>query len=211
MAANTTTFTFNSATGSSDLIKKTDGASNTGTGILDHDTTASGSSLTPWQADAAGVGWQVTSTGALAAVGSSSAHGMTLPTGSAIAAASGKITLWSDSGKNRLGATYNGGSNMYISSASGTAPSGDCAQFGTNGIDLADSGAPCGGGGSGNLVHCVVPATFAMDGGGTGSFSGGAFTLRHGHQHHDLFHSGNILESKAWSGSCRAMLPHRTV
>jgi hypothetical protein len=65
MAAYSSVFTFNSATGTSDLVKLTDSASNTGTGIMTHFTTASGSSETPWQADANGVGWKVDDSGKL--------------------------------------------------------------------------------------------------------------------------------------------------
>jgi len=70
MGAFTSTFTWGAATGSSDLMKWTDTASNTGNGILAHFTTAVGSGVTPWQADANGVGWQVTTAGALKNVGS---------------------------------------------------------------------------------------------------------------------------------------------
>lgn len=63
MAALTTTFTWGSATGSADMFKLQDSASNTGTGILLHITTAAGSTELPWQADANGVGCKITVTG----------------------------------------------------------------------------------------------------------------------------------------------------
>ena len=66
MAAYTSTFTYNAATGTSDLFALTDTASNTGTGIMTHFHTASGSTEIPWQADANGVGWRVTTSGGLA-------------------------------------------------------------------------------------------------------------------------------------------------
>lgn len=69
MASNTTTFTFGASTGSADLFKWVDTASNVGTGILAHFTTASGSSENPWQADSNGLGWEIDSTGVLKSVG----------------------------------------------------------------------------------------------------------------------------------------------
>ncbi len=70
MAAYPTTLTWNAVTGSGDLFKFTDTLNNTGTGILVHPTTASGSTETPFQADVNGVGWRIApSTGYLEAVG----------------------------------------------------------------------------------------------------------------------------------------------
>lgn len=71
MGANTTMMTYNATTGAAtNLWTETDTASNTGTGILHRFTTASGSALTPWQADAqTGLGWSVSTTGVLASVG----------------------------------------------------------------------------------------------------------------------------------------------
>ena len=69
MGSDTSTFTFGATTGTTDLFKFTDGASNTGTGNLVHFTTASGSTENPWAADANGVGWQINDTGQLASVG----------------------------------------------------------------------------------------------------------------------------------------------
>lgn len=64
MAATHTLFTWGSATGSSDLFKLTDSTGNTGTGRLARFTTASGSGVIPWQADANGIGWKVDGSGA---------------------------------------------------------------------------------------------------------------------------------------------------
>jgi len=63
MGSDTTTLTYGSTTGSADLFKLTDSPSNTGTGILLHITTASGSTEIPFQADANGVGCKIASTG----------------------------------------------------------------------------------------------------------------------------------------------------
>ncbi len=68
--ANTTTFTWGAATGAGvNLFSFTDTLNNTGTGILVRHFTASGSALTPWQADANGNGVKVSTTGLLTKVG----------------------------------------------------------------------------------------------------------------------------------------------
>jgi hypothetical protein len=60
----TTTFTYGAATGAGvNLFTITDTLNNTGTGILHRLTTASGSALTPFQADANGIGWKIGATG----------------------------------------------------------------------------------------------------------------------------------------------------
>jgi hypothetical protein len=82
MGSSTSQFTFGPSTGSSDLFKWTDSASNSGTGALGHFRTASGSSAIPWQADANGVGWRVNSSGQLQGIGSSSAGMIAFPQGS---------------------------------------------------------------------------------------------------------------------------------
>ena len=70
MGAFPTVFTYNTATGSTDMMKWTDTASNSGVGILGHFTAASSSTEIPWQADANGTGWRVSaSSGSLASVG----------------------------------------------------------------------------------------------------------------------------------------------
>ena len=85
--SNTTTWTVGAATSTNTMFKWTDTASNTGTGILARFTTAASSTAIPWQADANGVGWQVTATGALKAVGSTVAGTISLPQGTAPGAA----------------------------------------------------------------------------------------------------------------------------
>lgn len=69
MAANTSLFTYNATTGANDLFKLTDTLNNTGTGAILHPTTASGSAVTPFQADANGAGVKVNTAGALLPVG----------------------------------------------------------------------------------------------------------------------------------------------
>ena len=81
-AAYTSTFTYNAATGTADLFKLTDTASNSGTGIMAHFTTSSGSSEIPWQADANGIGWQVGSNGKLASTDAVNNAAITLSPGS---------------------------------------------------------------------------------------------------------------------------------
>ncbi len=83
MGSYTSLFTFGSSSGSNDLFKWTDSASNSGTGALGHFTTAAGSSAIPWQADANGVGWMVNSIGQLQGTASSSAGMIALPQGNA--------------------------------------------------------------------------------------------------------------------------------
>ena len=95
MIGYTTFLNYGAATGSSDLFRKTDSTGNTGTGIMDHDTTASGSSEIPWQADANGVGWQVGINGALQGIGGS-AHGITIPAGTAVSGVANKVVFASD-------------------------------------------------------------------------------------------------------------------
>jgi hypothetical protein len=69
MAANTHTMTWNATTSTANLFKLTDTTANTGTGRLAYFTTASGSAVTPWQADANGVGYKVTTAGGFTGVG----------------------------------------------------------------------------------------------------------------------------------------------
>lgn len=69
MGANASTFTFNATTGAIDGMKFTDTASNTGTGVLLHATTASSSAMIPWQGDQNGKGYQITTLGGFAGVG----------------------------------------------------------------------------------------------------------------------------------------------
>ncbi len=69
-AAFTTTFTWNAATGAGvNLFTEQDTTNNTGTGVLHVFHTTSGSALSPWQADANGVGLKLNTAGRLVAVG----------------------------------------------------------------------------------------------------------------------------------------------
>lgn len=71
MGTYTTRWTWSAATGSAvSLFTLTDTASNTGTGALEHLTTASGSAAYPWQADANGAGFEIGNPGQLQQVGS---------------------------------------------------------------------------------------------------------------------------------------------
>jgi hypothetical protein len=65
----TTSFQLDAATGGAHGLKVTDTADNTGTGILGYFTTAARSTMIPWQADAAGKGWQIDANGVLQQVG----------------------------------------------------------------------------------------------------------------------------------------------
>src|SRR5947209_5150100 len=85
MGANQTTFTYNSATGAVDGLKLVDSGGNTGTGSLAHFTTASGSSMNPWQADANGVGWRIASDGSMQPVNQTAAGSLTLQRGTGTA------------------------------------------------------------------------------------------------------------------------------
>lgn len=104
--ANTTTWTAGAATSTNNMFKWTDTTSNTGNGILGRFTTASGSAMTPWQADFNGLGWQVSSTGALQSVGATTSGSVILSgssSGSAtltVQAAAGTptVTLGTNSG-----------------------------------------------------------------------------------------------------------------
>jgi hypothetical protein len=73
MGSANTTFTFGAATGTADGMTFTDTSGNTGTAALAHFTTASGSAMSPWQADANGIGWMVDAAGRLRTVGQTAA------------------------------------------------------------------------------------------------------------------------------------------
>lgn len=106
MGADTSTFTYNATTSTSDLFKLTDTTNNTGTGIMLHITTASGSTEIPFQADANGVGWEIDASGNLKNVGSSSSGSISVSgaaSGTAIitvqsAAGTPTVTLGTNSG-----------------------------------------------------------------------------------------------------------------
>jgi hypothetical protein len=80
----------------------------------------------------------------------------TLTETTAPSGAAGFDKLWGDSTKHRFGANFNNAGTIYLVTASGSATPGDCPQFGSNGIDLADSGAPCGGGGGGSPAFSAI-------------------------------------------------------
>jgi hypothetical protein len=77
----TTGWTYDAVTGPSDLMAWTDTTNNTGTGILGHFYTQSGSSLIPWQADINGSGWRIATDGSLQSVGRATAGSLTLQRG----------------------------------------------------------------------------------------------------------------------------------
>jgi hypothetical protein len=77
MAGNTSTFTYGATTGANDLFTLVDTASNTGTGVIFHTKTASGSTAIPFQADANGVGWQVDAAGVWKATGATTSGSAT--------------------------------------------------------------------------------------------------------------------------------------
>ncbi len=89
MAADTTTLTYNSTTGSAiDLFELTDTASNTGTGNIFRVSTASGSAAHPVRFDSNGNGVQMSSAGALAVIGTGAIAATTV-TGLSIASGGG--------------------------------------------------------------------------------------------------------------------------
>jgi hypothetical protein len=157
MAANTSTWTFNAATGSSDMMKITDTASNTGTGTLFHVTTASGSSEQPWCADANGVGWCISSTGTLQGIGTSASHGAVIPEGTPISGVALKDVLTADLTTHQLLKNTNNTGALVIPGTSTTAATpGNCATYAANGYDLVQ--APCGAGGSTIVASAEVVA-----------------------------------------------------
>jgi hypothetical protein len=94
--SNQSLWTWGNSNGTADLWKLTDGASDGGTGIMFHVTTASGSTEVPVQFDVNGVGWRVNpATGAWQSVGATS-HGMTIPAGTCVAGSSGVVVYCSD-------------------------------------------------------------------------------------------------------------------
>lgn len=83
MTTHLTGWTWGAATGASDLFSLTDTASNTGTGIMLHPHTQSGSTEIPFQADANGVGWKIGTDGSLTGVGSAQAGTLNFGQGTA--------------------------------------------------------------------------------------------------------------------------------
>jgi hypothetical protein len=106
MGANTSTFAFGATSGSADLFNIHDAASDTGTGIMFHITTGSGSTEIPWQVDANGVGFKITPTGILQGVGSATTHALIFASSSVAATpSSGEAIYTSDSSGNAVGSS----------------------------------------------------------------------------------------------------------
>lgn len=121
MLAYASKFTYNAATGAADLFELTDTASNTGTGNILHVHTQSGSTETPFQADANGCGWRVASNGQLQSVGScGSGHFVQFApqTFSVLSACAsgieGQTAAITDSTTNTWGATITGGGTNHV-------------------------------------------------------------------------------------------------
>lgn len=168
MGANTTLFTFNATTGASDLFALTDTLNNTGTGILMHPHTASGSTEIPWQADANGCGWQITPTGTLASVGcSGTTHGVVMPEGSPIAGSTGNDVLTTNSTNHRFQMNLNNAGALNLVGIATAGTSGHLAVLATNGIDITDGGAVP----TGTVTGVTGTAPIASSGGTTPAIS----------------------------------------
>jgi hypothetical protein len=87
-SSGSSTSTYDPNSGSTDGFTWTDPLNDPSAGILGRFTTAGGSSMTPWQADANGAGWRVQADGALQSVGQSQSGRVTLN-----GAASGSCSL----------------------------------------------------------------------------------------------------------------------
>lgn len=165
--ANTTTWTAGAATSTNNMFTWTDTASNTGTGILGRFTTAASSAAVPWQADANGVGWQVTPTGALKSVGSTVAGTIGWPQGTAPGAApTNTIQMYAPTSVTAYNLVLPGavasGSNTFLS----------CTAANPSVCTWAAGG----GGGSGNYINLCTLVTLANAtcSGGVISFSAAA-------------------------------------
>lgn len=156
MGSNTTTFTFGATTGSADLFKWTDTASNTGTGIIGHFTTAASSTEIPWQADVNGIGWRVATDGSLRGVGSSSSHGMVIPEGSPLSGVALSDVVAADSTTHRILENPNNTGAVILSGTAAARTSGDCVAWAANGIDLVDAGGACGISGGGSAFSAIT-------------------------------------------------------
>ena len=139
MAANSSTFTYNAATGAGDLYKLTDTTGNTGTGRILRVTTASGSTENPFQADANGVGWQVTSSGTLQTVGFTGAGELVLGEGSAPAGSAGNDLIWGDATTHRLRLNPNNAGAVSLGGIATAGSAGDSIVLTANGVDYVDS------------------------------------------------------------------------
>ena len=172
MAANTSTFTYNATTGSSDLFKLTDTASNTGTGILLHATAAASSTEIPFQADANGVGWEVDVNGKLVGVGSSASHSAFFPTGTLDTPAASNAGLSSDSSGN-LESSDNGGAFARVCNATND----QCFLLGATGTITGTALTATCDSGTATVTGAVVGKP-VMVSSTTGADIGGAFNIR---------------------------------
>ena len=77
-------------------------------------------------------------------IGSGTVNGMILPEGTLGSGTTGFDVLWADSFKHSFGVNLNNFGTQYVVTSSGTATSGDCVQFGSDGVRVADFGDPCG-------------------------------------------------------------------
>jgi hypothetical protein len=204
MGSNTSTFTYTS-TGASDLFSLTD-TGTTGTGILFHARTASGSTEIPFQADVNGNGWKVGTDGSLQGIGSGTIHGMTLPTSlgglptpSASAAglntdASGNWQAYENGGSfSRIctvgnGLCSGGGSGFPITLGSTSIAAGSTttslAGLSVNGVTLNAAGS------SSLFLNQAGGYTAPAGGGGVSSFTG----------------DGGLLSNSASTGAVTATL-----
>jgi hypothetical protein len=124
MAGYSTTFTWGSATGSGDMFTMQDTTGNAGTGIIHHVKAASGSGMTPWQADANGVGWQVAPDGSLRGIGGTT-HAIKIPGNSSPpSGVSNTTVLDADAAGNFYANEGNVGHSRVCTAANGVCGSG---------------------------------------------------------------------------------------
>ena len=166
MQAYTTSFLWGAATGSSDLFSLADTTSNTGNGILLHPHTASGSTEIPFQADANGVGWQITAAGVLAAVGSSASHGVTMPEGTPISGSATNDVLTADSTTHRILENPNNAGAVILGGIASAGTINHCLKLAANGIDYVDSGSACAAAG---VTSITGDSTIISNSGSTGA------------------------------------------
>lgn len=107
--------------------------------------------------------------------GSSTGGGFGAAEGNSVAAGASTENLWADATSHRWKFNANSGSDTYFVGTGAPATAGNCAKFAANGIDVADTGSPCGSGGvTGLTTHYFVIGMSAtstgsahMDDGGT--------------------------------------------
>lgn len=153
MGANTSTFTYGSASGTTSWMQ--------------------------WL-NSSGVGWGVLANGSLAGIGSSSSHGMTVPEGTALSGVATSDVLTTSSSLHRFIQNPNNIGPLIIPGIASAGTAGDCVELAASGIDLADTGSPCGSGGgavasvSSGINTTVSPTTGAVivnTTGGSGSLA----------------------------------------